>query len=69
MFIGPQIRQRFKYQQYEAVLSYKEKAAWQYFEKISNRFLGNFEAKNFRELGQLNQFYVLFTYKITTATW
>jgi len=39
MFIGPQIRQLFKYQRFEAVSSDKEKAAWQFFKKVSNRFL------------------------------
>ena len=52
VFIGPQIRQHFKDQQFEAVLSGKEKAAWQSFEKVSNGFLGNFKAANFRELVQ-----------------
>ena len=42
VFIGPQIRRLFKDQQFEAVLSDKEKAAWQSFEKVSNGFLGNF---------------------------
>ena len=50
VFVGPQIRQLFKDQQFEAVLSDKEKAAWQPFEKFSNGFLGNFKAANFREL-------------------
>jgi len=52
LFIGPQIRQLFKDQQFEAVLSDKERAAWQCFEKVSNGFLGNFKAANFRELVQ-----------------
>jgi len=52
VFIGPQIRQLFKDQQFEAVLSDKEKAAWQSFEKVSSGFLGNFKAANFRELVQ-----------------
>jgi len=52
VFIGPQIRQLFKDQQFEAVFSDKEKAAWQSFEKVSNSFLGNFKAANFRELVQ-----------------
>jgi len=52
VFIGPQIRQLFKDQQFETVLSDKEKAAWQSFEKVSNGFLGNFKAANFRELVQ-----------------
>jgi len=52
VFIGPQIRRLFKDQQFEAVLSDKEKAAWQSFEKVSNGFLGNFKAANFRELVQ-----------------
>jgi len=42
VFIGRQIRQLFKDQQFEAVLSDKEKKAWQSFEKVSNGFLGNF---------------------------
>jgi len=52
VFIGPQIRELFKDKQFEAVLSDKEKAAWQYFEKFLNGFLGNFKAANFRELVQ-----------------
>jgi len=52
VFIGPQIRQLFKDQQFEGVLSDKEKAARQSFEKVSNGFLGNFKAANFRELVQ-----------------
>ena len=32
------------------MLNDKEKAAWQSFEKVSNGFLGNFKAANFREL-------------------
>ena len=52
VFIGPQIRQLFKDQQFEVVLSDKEKAAWQSFEKVSYGFLGNFKAANFRELVQ-----------------
>jgi len=34
------------------LLSDKEKAAWQSFEKVSNGFLGNFKTANFRELVQ-----------------
>jgi len=34
------------------VLNDKEKAAWQYFEKVSYGFLGNFKAANFREFVQ-----------------
>jgi len=34
------------------VFSDKEKAAWQSFEKVSNGFLGNFKAADFRELLQ-----------------
>ena len=52
VFICPQIRRLFKDQQFEAVLSDKEKAAWQSFQKVSNGFLGNFKAANFRELVQ-----------------
>jgi len=52
VFFGPPIRQLFKDQQFEAVLSDKEKAAWQSFEKVSNGFLGNFKAANFRDLVQ-----------------
>jgi hypothetical protein len=51
VFISPQMR-LFKDQQFEAVLSDKEKAAWQSFEKFSNGFLGNFKAANFTELVQ-----------------
>jgi len=52
VFIDPQIRQLFKNQQFEAVLSDKENAARQSFEKVSNGFLGNFKAANFKELVQ-----------------
>jgi len=52
VFIGPLIRKLFADQQYEAVLSDKEKAADHSFEKVSNGFLGNFKAENFRELIQ-----------------
>jgi len=34
------------------VLSDKEKATWESFEKVSNGFLGNFKAANFKELVQ-----------------
>jgi len=34
------------------VLSDNDKATWQSFEKVSNGFLGNFKATNFRELVQ-----------------
>jgi len=52
VFIGPQIKQIFKGQQFEALLSNKKKAAWQSFEKVLNGILGNFKAANFRELVQ-----------------
>jgi hypothetical protein len=52
VFIGPQIRQLLKDQQFEVVLSDKEKAAWQLFEKFLNGFLENFKGANFRELVQ-----------------
>jgi len=52
VFIGVQIGQLFKDQQFEAVLSDKEKAAWQSFEKLSNSFLGNSKAANFRGLAK-----------------
>ena len=42
VYIGPQIRQLFKDQQFEA-----EKAAWQSFEKVWNGFLGNLKAATF----------------------
>jgi len=52
VFIGPKIRQLFKDQQFEAVLSDKDKAPLQFFEKVSNGFLGNLKAAYFRELVQ-----------------
>jgi len=52
VFVGPQIRQLFKDQQSEAVLSDKEKAAWQFFEECSYGFPRNLKAANFRELVQ-----------------
>ena len=50
LIIGPKIRQLFKNQQFEAVLSDIEKAAWQSFEKVSSGFLEIFKAAKFREL-------------------
>ena len=52
VFIGSQVRQLFKDQQFEAVLSDRERAAWHSFEKVSNGFQENFKAANFRELAQ-----------------
>jgi len=52
VFIGPQIRQLFNDQQFEVVLSDKEKAASQSFEKVLSGFLGNFKAAIFGELVQ-----------------
>jgi hypothetical protein len=52
VFIGRQIRQLFKDQQLAAIISDKEKATWQSFEKFSNGFLGNFKAVNFRNIVQ-----------------
>ena len=48
VFIGPQIRQLFKDQQSEAVLSDKEKAAWISFIKFSNVFFGKFQTCKFQ---------------------
>ena len=47
VFICPHIKQLFKDKQFEAVLSDREKGAWQSFEKVSNGFLGNFKPANF----------------------
>jgi hypothetical protein len=58
VFIAPQVRQLFKDQQFEAVLSDKEKGALQSFEKFSNGCLGNFKVANFREILYVVDFYV-----------
>jgi hypothetical protein len=50
VFIGPQIRQLFKDDYIECVLSESEKTAWESFKHFSTGFLGNVIAANFRQL-------------------
>jgi hypothetical protein len=50
VFIGPQIRQLFKDDCIECVLSDSEKTARKSFENVSTGLLGNVKAANFRQL-------------------
>ena len=48
MFIGPQNRQLYKGQQFEAVLSEKAKGAWKFFEKVFVWFSRKFQRCRFK---------------------
>ena len=48
VFIGPQIRQLFKDDYFECVLSDSEKTAWKSCQNVSTGLLGNVKAANFR---------------------
>jgi hypothetical protein len=50
VFIGPQIRQLFKDDYFECVLSDSEKTAWKSCQNVSTGLLGNVKAANFRQL-------------------
>jgi hypothetical protein len=49
VFIRPQIRQLFKDNYLECVLSDSKKRAWKYFQNISTGLLRNVKAANFRQ--------------------
>jgi hypothetical protein len=49
VFIGPQMRQLFRDEQFEHIPSGNEKRAWNDFGLVVTRFLGNNKADNYRE--------------------
>ena len=51
MFVGPHIRQHFKNQKFEAVLSDKEKGTWQYFENANFSELLQDRMDSYEQLG------------------
>jgi hypothetical protein len=59
VFIGPQIRQVFRDDYFECVLSDSEKRAWEYFQNVSTGLLRNVKAAIFRQLDE----YLLNSYK------
>jgi hypothetical protein len=50
IFIGPQIRELMKDQDFERSLNESEKAAWRSFQKVVKNFLGNKKAKNYEDM-------------------
>jgi hypothetical protein len=50
MFIGPQIRDLIKDQDFERSLNESEKAAWRSFQKVMKNFLGNKKAENYEDM-------------------
>ena len=49
IFIGPQIRELMKDQDFERRLNESEKAAWRSFHKVVKNFLGNKKAENYED--------------------
>jgi hypothetical protein len=50
IFIGPQIAELMKDQDFERSLNESEKAAWRSFQKVVKIFLGNKKAKNYEDM-------------------
>ncbi|GBM17666.1 hypothetical protein AVEN_202829-1 [Araneus ventricosus] len=50
MFIGPQIKEVFRDEEFEKKLSEAEKAAWLAFKSVCTHFLGNKKAENYEDL-------------------
>jgi hypothetical protein len=50
IFVGLQIRELIKYEQYKEELSEVGKAAWQAFKNVTKIFLGNHKAENYHEI-------------------
>jgi hypothetical protein len=49
-FIGPQIRELMKDEDFERSLNESEKAAWTSFQKVVKNFLGNTKAENYEDM-------------------
>jgi hypothetical protein len=50
IFVGPQIRELIKDEQFEEQLNEVGKAAWQAFKNVTKSFLGNHNAENYHEI-------------------
>lgn len=50
IFVGPQIRELIKDEQFEEKLNVLEKSAWQCFKTVVANFLGNHKSDNYRDL-------------------
>ena len=50
IFVGPQIRELLRDEQFNSIICGREKAAWNAFRPVVKNFLGNFKAENYREL-------------------
>ena len=50
IFVGPQIRELLRDEQFDSVICGREKAAWNALRLVVKNFLGNFKAENYREL-------------------
>ena len=50
IFVGPQIRELMKDQNFDEELNDLEKAAWLSFKKVCTEFLGNHKANNYSEI-------------------
>jgi hypothetical protein len=50
IFVGPQIRELIKYEQFEEQLSEVGKSAWQAVKNITKSFLGNHKLENYHEI-------------------
>lgn len=59
IFVGPQIRELLKDENFVAILEYREKAAWKAFKNVCENFLGNRRAENYRDLVE----HLLVTYR------
>ena len=52
IFVGPQITQLFKYQDFSTKLNSTKRRAWKAFENICRIFLGTEKAENYSEIVQ-----------------
>ena len=50
IFVGPQIRELLRDEQFDSIFYVQEKAAWNAFRLVVKNILGNFKAENYREL-------------------
>lgn len=50
MFVGPQIRELFKDENFETTLSRTENRAWTAFKNVCSNFLGNRKSENYKDL-------------------
>jgi hypothetical protein len=50
IFVGPQIRELIKDEQFEEQVNQVGKAVWQAFRNVTNSFKGNHKAENYHEI-------------------